>query len=326
MNPTKIMTFLGASLMAISAGAGTYQIQEGDTLSDIIYKKNIKPIYGKFGYLQKIIHLNKSVIRGDGSFIRIGDFIELPDDETLERPIAQIEKDQKKVNVRRPSSIHKELNDNYPYSYFRLSPNFSSLKINSVNQSKFGGTNTTIFSKTGVGIDASWNISYDEKKTYFGFASMEYYTLFSDPNIHFNRSSLTRFHFGAGAKAQCLPDFELIVKASVREVGFLDVTTPANVDVNSLILTEFDAAIKQTFATKKDFSAKVGGHILGLLPGSVGSYHSKLGYGAGALFELQHANKSMSVNYDYRSLKINEIKNTEGIISLIMNFSLGNSL
>jgi hypothetical protein len=81
--------------------------------------------------------------------------------------------------------------------------------------------------------------------------------------------------------------------------------------------------VKQKMAAKKSFEANIGGHISGLLPSSVGSYHSTFGFGAGVLAEIKHKDKSLELTYDYRSMKVNDVKNNESTIALMMNFTLG---
>jgi hypothetical protein len=345
MSPIKIFTIIGTVVLALTAVASSYKIKEGDTLSGVLFQSNLGPLYGKNGFVNKTISLNKSMIKGDGSFIRIGDTIQIPDGEEgfihsitksveVAKPIttqtqnevveqAQINEKKSLPELSLPASLHRYPSDEYPYSYFKFSPYFSFLKIDSTNRTNLGGSEVILLSNKGVGVDGSWNIAYDEKRTYFGFASVEYFSLYTDPNYTFNHSSITRFHFGVGASFQCFPDFELTTKASLRNIGFLDVTNPQTINVASIITPELEVGMKKKVAAKKSFEANIGGHISGLLPSSVGSFHSKFGFGAGALVELKHKDKSMELTYDYRSLKINNVKNNESTIALMMNFTLG---
>jgi hypothetical protein len=316
---------IGSVAFAMTALASSYQIKKGDTLSGILFKKKLKPIYGKNGYLKKTIQFNKSIIRKNGSFIRIGDIIQIPENHLKETHLLA-----KKIEVTKPVAapvyVQRNPSDEYPFSYFKLSPHFSFLRIDSTNPTGFGGSEVTLLSKKGIGINSSWNIAYDERMTYFGFASFEYFSLYSDPNYVFNHSSITRFHFGVGANLQSTSDLEVTTKATLREVAFLDVVNPQSVNIASITLLELEAGVKKRIAVKKSFEANIGGHFLGLLPGSVGSYHSKFGFGGGVLAEIRHKEKSLELTYDYRSLKINNIKNNESTIALVMNFSLGKSL
>lgn len=335
MKPAKLMTIMGATAMVIKAGASTYQIQEGDTLSDIIYQKDLKPIYGKNGYLNKIIKLNRDILKKKGSLLLVGQLIQLPDDKMENKEVAakevvnpsevkQVLADQSIAAV--PQGIAVLLapsNDHHPYSYFKLSPYFSSLKVDSTNLSKFGGTNVTLLSKKGVGVGGSWNIAYDEKKTFFGFASMEYYSLIDDPSYTFNKSTQSRMHFGMGALFQTSPELELSTSFAMREISFLDVRTPSNIDVSSVVVPELKLGVSKTILAKEKFSAKVGGHLMGLIPNQTGSYYAKMGYGGGVQMELHHADKSLLLIYDFSSQKIGEIKNNESVMTMLMNFSLG---
>jgi hypothetical protein len=182
VNPTRILSILGSDAIAVTDGATLYQIKEDDTLSEVLFQKNIGLLYSKNSYVNETITLNKSTIKKDGSFLRIGvgDFVEIFDGAF--------------------KIIHPVVNQR-------------------------------------EAIESLMKIACDEKITYFGFSSVEYFSLYTDPNFSFN--------------------------------------------------------------------------------------HSKLGFSAGVLAELKYKDKSLELTYDYRSMKVNDVKNNESTITLMMNFTLG---
>ncbi len=334
--PLTLLTFGSAVVfLSVTASALEYSVKEGDTLSEILSRFNLYPLYGKNGFVKKTIHMNKSKIKKNGSFIRVGTLIELPMKSIAHKkdkaPLLVAEKEPEVLLPETASAPPPALlrnpsdSDEFPFSYFQLTPFVSFLRVDSNNANDFGGSQVTLLSKRGLGLKGSWNIAYDEKRTFFGFAIFEHFSLFTDPDFVFNHSSISRFHFGVGSQWKYSDDLSLTTKASLQEVSFLDVVNPLSVNVASITLPELSAGLKKSIATKKSFEANVGGRVALLLPSSTGSYHSKLGVGAGASLELRHKEKSLELAYDYRSLKISNIKNSESSIALMMNFSFDSS-
>lgn len=70
---TKILVNLFCSLGVINQGfAETYTVKRGDILSQVLYDKNLKPIYGKDGTLLKVVELNSELKNSKGNIIHPG--------------------------------------------------------------------------------------------------------------------------------------------------------------------------------------------------------------------------------------------------------------
>lgn len=324
---TRLVIVTAIILLSAMASALEYTVKTGDTLSEILSSFNLSPLYGKNGFVKKTIRLNKGKIKKNGSLLAIGTVLELPAESRIEEKnvlpvMAQMEGSEFTPEAIVPSLNRNPSNDDeFPFSYFQLTPQFSFLRVDSNNANNFGGSRVTLLSKSGLGLNGSWNIAYDEKRTFFGFAGIEHFTLFTDPDYVFNRTNINRFHFGVGTNWQYSSDMAFTSKASLQEVSFLDIVNPLSINVASITLPELSAGVKKSIARKKTFEASLEGHGALLLPSSSGSYHSKLGFGLGAALDLRHREKSFALTYDYRSLKVSDIKNSESSIALLMNFS-----
>jgi hypothetical protein len=57
---------------------GTYEVQVGDTLSEVLMRFSIKPLYGKNGSVKKFAQLNSAAVKSQGDLIHPGAKILLP--------------------------------------------------------------------------------------------------------------------------------------------------------------------------------------------------------------------------------------------------------
>jgi hypothetical protein len=191
--------------------------------------------------------------------------------------------------------------------------------MNSSNDHSFGGSTVTILSQKGFGLDLAWHVSYDDRFSFFGFGSYNYFSFSNDPNYSLNHLNLTNLHFGLGGGFFYSPELKFTSIFSLREVSFLDVITPTVVSLETISVPEIGVGFEKTLFAKKDLFGIWGAHLLGLFPSINGSYKSKLGYGIRTKFELSHKNKSLFLSYELRSVGINEIKNNESSIFFGIN-------
>lgn len=296
-----------------------YVVKEGDTLSTVLYAHDAGPLYGKHGLVRLTKKLNPGAIKKSGNFVFVGQIIKLP---IIARPqsnaiVSEVKPiisavEPEKITVERaPSSISESM-----YAHFVYSPHLSFLKVESSNDINLGGSSVTALSQKGVGADVAWHVFYNDRFSFYGFGSIDYYSLYEDPNYVLNNSSFTRFNFGVGGSYDFSSTLKFNSKLSLRDVTFLDVITPVSVSVESMPVPEVEAGLKTTLFTKDQLMGFWGINLVGLLPSSRGSYKSKLGFGAGTSFELKFKNKVLFLNYDHRSFKVNEIENKESSIML----------
>jgi hypothetical protein len=316
------LQFFSAATVVLSsyvvASTVAYHVKKNETLSSILLNHNLKPLYGKNGFIEQAKKLNIGKIKRHGNFIRAGETINLPivaeiENQTIaQEPTPDIKKEIAKES-RAPS-------DEYPYSHFIYSPHISFLKIDSSNDVNFGGSSVTALSKRGFGIDLTWHVFYDDRFSFFGYGSLNYFSFYSDPIYSFNNLSTSHLHVGAGGNFNYSAELKFTSKLSLRQISFLDVLTPSTINLESMTVPEIEMGFEKRLFVKKGLSANWGAHLEGLLPSSRGSYKSKLGYGAGTGIDLIHKNKALFLTYDIRSIQINEIDNKESTIMLGINF------
>nr|BDT27846.1 hypothetical protein BHI3_13120 [Bacteriovorax sp. HI3] len=89
MKTNKILFLISFVPLAGSAAGVAYQVKEGESLSEILYKHNLKPLYGKNNYIQQTLKLNQEKIQDRGNLIFKGHYILLPvnpNDASVESP------------------------------------------------------------------------------------------------------------------------------------------------------------------------------------------------------------------------------------------------
>lgn len=92
------------SATSVFAASNIYIVGAGDTLSEIIFKKNLRPVYGKNGYLDKIRELNPK-LKNSGDLIYPGDKIILSETIT---PKVDVDKNNETNNE---TNNESEIND-----------------------------------------------------------------------------------------------------------------------------------------------------------------------------------------------------------------------
>lgn len=83
---------------------GTYTVQDGDTLSDILSRFNIKPLYGKNGSIKKFSRVNVHTVKKNGDLIFPGSVIYLPISVEAVAEVIKQEKIEAAIDVRKPAT------------------------------------------------------------------------------------------------------------------------------------------------------------------------------------------------------------------------------
>lgn len=305
-----------------------YRVKKGDVLIKILKKFQVKPLYGKNGFINLVAHLNK--IKQNGNFLKIGQIIELPikKDEIInveiEKKVAQssqpLESENKAEIYLEISKESRTLIDEFPNTQFIFTPKLTFLRVDVFNKTKFNGSSVSALSKTGFSLDISGKINYNEQLSIMGIGSLDYYTFYQDPNFVYNPQTLTRMHFGLGGLYKYSVDMTIKSKFLLREVSFLDIQTLKLVNLETMPLPEIYTGLEKTIFSQKKIEAKLEGHVSGFLPSSRQSYKSKLGYGVGTGLEIKQKKFGLVLSYDYRAIKVGDIKSKENEIVLGVNF------
>jgi hypothetical protein len=112
MRATKIGFLLGLTVVLLGSALARaeetrkVQVQKGESLSEISEREVGRPVYGKRGSLQKLLHLNPQV--KNPNYIRVGQWIFVPGTEATP-PLGGLESNQKIEPVPLKASVKKDL-------------------------------------------------------------------------------------------------------------------------------------------------------------------------------------------------------------------------
>jgi hypothetical protein len=162
----------------------THTVVEGETLSEILHKNAVTPIYGNRGSLKKVIELNPHIV-SPHSIYPEQVIILKPKEDELNRSISEV------VNVDHVSlGKASSLRVNSEFGFARLDTDLS------------GGTSASALSGIGTGFDVEWSVPFSDKANLHLFAGhMSYdFSVSSNKSLSGKTSAITRFGFGADYK------------------------------------------------------------------------------------------------------------------------------
>jgi hypothetical protein len=315
--------------MAISCGSKafiTYEVQEDDSLVSILKKHGLSPLFGENGYIKSTKELNKIKIKNNGDLIHYGEKISLPlskEHVNTTLKMAPVEKEKNATTfeekpLEKPKQ--KEVKKKILFSRLDLSTYFSFLKIDSMNNSKYAGTEVSAISKLGFGVNLSWYFYTNPKYSFYGFGVLDTFSFYPAPNYVYTNTNIRRIHFGVGENINFYHNYIFSSKLTFRQITFLDILTKHLVNLESITIPEMSFSLGNKIFIKSNITGTAEAHISAIGPGNVGIYNSKWGYGIGTGLEIIRKNKSLFLNYDFRNIKINEIQNKESVLVIGINF------
>ncbi|MEA9357685.1 hypothetical protein SHI21_15755 [Bacteriovorax sp. PP10] len=312
-----------------------YQVQKNDYLSNILQSLRLVPIYGKNGYLNEVISLNKGKIKNNGNLIRVGTQLILPlkaigkdvasseeVKETTEdiKEAAVVNKVAEPVEPVEPVVINQSTDQ---YSFFKLSPMFTSLAIESTNDTRFGGTKASNTTQYGVGIRGEWRIVMRPDlslNTFFSMSSLKFY---DDTAYALTDTSFIRTSYGIGGQYGINSVSRIESSLEMNQNYFQDVVTPANIQIRSMSQVELKTQYNRNLFTMGLVKSEWGAGGLLILPSSHGQFKATTGYGFNLDWTTEFRSKEIQVSYGRKFFKVNDITNQLSEILVRLNFSLG---
>lgn len=305
-----------------------YQVQKNDFLSNILQSLRLVPIYGKNGYLNEVISLNRLKIKKNGNLIRVGTQLILPIN-SIRKDIAS----NSEINESIESNDIKETKipietatvdqTKVQYSFFKLSPMFTSLSIESIDDIHFGGTKTSNTTRDGVGVRGEWQIVMAPGLNLSAFASMSSLKFYDDNSYALTDTRFFRTSYGVGGEYGINSVSKIKTTAQLNQNYFLDVVTPANIQIRSISQVELKAAYNRNLFTMGQVKSEWGAGALLILPSSRSQFNAKAGYGFNLDLTTEFRSKEIQISYVRKIFKVNDVSNHLSEIILSLNFSLG---
>lgn len=305
-----------------------YQVQKNDYLSNILQSLRLVPIYGKNGYLNEVITLNRLKIKKNGNLIQVGTQLVLPI-RSIRKDVAsnnEINKSIESNDIKETAiPIERETVDQSKkqYSFFKLSPMFTSLSIESTDDVRFGGTKTSNTTRDGVGVRGEWRIVMAPGLSLSAFASMSSLKFYDDTSYALTDTHFYRTSYGVGGEYGINSVSSIKSTAQFNQNYFLDVVTPANIQIRSISQVELKAAYSRNLFSMGLVKSDLGAGGLLILPSSRSQFNAKTGYGFNLDWTTEFRSKEIQVSYIRKIFKVNDISNQLSEIFVSLNFSLG---
>lgn len=320
-----------SSIFAVTTSASTYLVKDGDTLSQILIDANIKPIYGKKGSLKTAIEMNRAILKKRGNLIHEGQIILLPDGKTdlaietesisPSREIAQEEVVVVPVPVPVVANYVEEVGHSQDFSqssYFKISPRFSYVAINTKND-QLGGSDISNLTQSAPGIKGEWRVVLTPKTSISFFGTYDRLSFYKDTNYSLTDTSFSRIGFGIGGDTALNNESWLRYSLQMNQNYFLESLSLTNIQMRSINQGEFNLGYAHNFWSFGKVMSSWGVGAIVMLPSSRDQYNAKLGYGFKVDTSLGFLSKEFQASYTQKFYKVNNTKNQSKEILLQLN-------
>jgi hypothetical protein len=299
----KNISFIICTTMSVNIFASDiiYIVKKGDTVTSVLYKENLHPVYGKRGTFSKTLNLNPGLRRSLGNKIYPSMKIILPKEElvkdvevALEEPVkSDIERQENKVVDRLPTDDFKQT------FYWKISPTLSWKNITSKDESSYASSRVNTLSNMNYGASISYGMHFEEQFDIYSMLALESVSFIEDKSINLSNRKTTTSSFLVGL---------LYEKKWGIEVGFSDqffLTSPAaaSVEIEKISLPQIKASYLKDFYNYRaaTLSYSLSGNAF--LPHTSPEIKSNLSYGAGAVIGAKINNQSFGIGYEVNLLK-----------------------
>lgn len=296
-----------AGVSAQSASAFTYIAKKGDTLTDVLYQKDYKPIYGRGGALEQTLKINPNIKYEKGNKIFPGTKIVLsgnvvPGNFALHTAGKNtVLKLTETGSEAAPVVDHvREVSDIFDQIFFwQLSPSVSWKELTAKDSNINQNSNATALSDMSYGATVVYGMRFNPDMDIYSRLFLEAVNFSSDNSINIVKKNIVTSSLGVGffykKKWQ--------VEAGMGDELFLTSPNATSIEIKKVSMPHFKSAYKNEFYQFQEASLlyAVSGKIL--LPKSAPGIDPKLSYGAGAGIEAKLRNQSFYLGYEKTILK-----------------------
>jgi hypothetical protein len=302
-----------AGISAQTASAFTYIAKKGDTLSDVLYKNDYKPIYGRGGSLEQTLKINPDIKYEKGNKIFPGTKIVLSGSivhgnyvlrSTGKKIVVEsvVEKNEPVVIPEAAPVVDhaREVSDIFDQVFFwQLSPSVSWKELTAKDSNINQNSNATALSDMSYGATVVYGMRFNPDMDIYSKLFLEAVNFSSDNSINVVKKNIVTSSLGAGffykKKWQ--------VEAGMGDELFLTSPNATSVEIKKVSMPYLKSAYKNEFYQFQEASLlyALSGKIL--LPRSASGIDPKLSYGAGAGIEAKLRNQSFYLGYEKTILK-----------------------
>lgn len=306
---------LVAGLSSQSLSAFTYIAKKGDTISDVLYENDFRPIYGRGGALEQTLKINPNIKYENGNKIFPGTKIILtgkivPGNYVLNTGNRMAEPIQPPEVILEPAApvivpmaaapAPREISNVFDQSFFwQLSPSVSWKNLTAKDSNIIQNSNSNVLSDMSYGATVMYGMRFNEDMDIFSKLFVEFVNFSSDNSISIVKKNVTTSNFGVGFFYKK----KLQVEAGMGEELFLTSPNATSIEIKKVSMPQFKSTFKNEFYQFQEASLQyaVSGKVM--LPRNAPGIDPKLSYGAGAGLEAKLRNQSFYLGYEKMFLK-----------------------
>ncbi len=280
-----------------------YRVKKGDTLSDILFKLNIGPIYGPKGFQEFSVKTNKLKRRGDK--IRVGD--------VLIFPVSPVDRVVSSEAPPAPSEAPPD--DPSQHHSFLVSPQVSWINFLSESKDAFQHNDLKAYSRPVPGAHLQYGLQWDENWSFLFFSSFSKVSFYPDDVFTYNRSDVSRNNYGFGVSYRA-GSTEWGSRLGFYDQLFFSLPSTSEIDVDVVALPEFHLSYRRAVKQYKKMSFKVGLNGKAILPYQTPKIKGELGYGGGLDFLVGSAHKNLRLFLNHSQANASDNKTTASEVGL----------
>jgi hypothetical protein len=242
-----------------------------ETLSNILYKKKLFPIYGKSGYLAQVRALNPQI--GNRYIIYPGQNLVLPKIENqIYSPFPPIPQPSPEIK-----NLKNKIRSSHSLLDFSLSNRFVKIKSNDFRN----GSRATLLSDSGIGYSISWGQKWSDKlNTYFNFENYQVQILDSstpDKSLSNTTQSLTSYTFGVSQVLNAKT--MLYLSLNYGESIVYRAERSDLIEIEKFVSAKLNPGFNYTFLSRDELKLYSLINFILALPSTQETYSSKFSYG-----------------------------------------------
>ena len=301
----------------VSAETSVYVVKEGDTLSSILFEKNIAPIYGRRGNLVEILNLNPAIKKQQGHKLYPGMKIllntgYLAEDIKVQTPqeiplaplpdpiIAEfVPVKQEQAKQEQPNQERAPADDFNQSFYWNASPVISWKNLSSKDDNTYRSSQITALSNTNYGINLLYGMHFEERIDIYSQYLIESVSFVEDQTINLLKKNAlaSRLAFGI------VLDKKWNVELAMNEQFFLTSPSYGSVDIKKVTIPELKGSYSKDFYHYKQAALIYTLGASAFLPRTSPDITAKFGYGAGGSLEAKLRNQSFKIGFEENFLK-----------------------
>ena len=310
-------------------------VQKGETVSDILFNRNIGPIYGKRGALNAIRHLNPHLKGREDGKVYPGDVVLIKHrslqisfvskEESTGKDFLQKVSVQEQIHFTKENVVVKEKEktirsianeDSFEQkSYWSFVPSVYWQTLDAVHENIYRRSELHSYSTNNYALSILSGRHLSENVDFYSRVSLNFSNFQLGEGEQVVSRKYTTSSFYIGTKLHQKYQFEL----GMEEKFYLVSSNYANADIKKLKVPKFSAGYSADLLQYHQAVVSAGFNAKGYLPKKSASIEAKTGYGVGAELKMQYSNQEIAVGLDQDFLKAQG--NTTDSQSLFLKFT-----